>query len=361
MGEVSRGARAPSTVPLRSAEAAVAINTARFGGLASAPRRIVIACDACNRRKVKCDGLHPCSRCIKSKAQCVFAESRVRHVAERFQPSATKRSTSKDERSEVISAAAEQRNGHLEDELDRAQRESVVPSESGRGLPDVGNGQRPYLGTRANAWDLFNPRMSQVEDVPLAALPPNHVAPVPYRSIWPPQSLFANTSPSTHQTPGPATLVDGPISHMHTNSSRTKADDAWRDPDAMGRAIDELPELFFRHMAAILPINMFHFASVRLRLQQRSLPEYLLLAIRTVAAPFSDNPLIVADQSTRYAAADPFYNAARQAACHATLVEEEKSVELVQALLLLGWFSNNYGKRKVPPTSSDVTLGSLAS
>ncbi|GAN08528.1 binuclear zinc transcription factor [Mucor ambiguus] len=42
----------------------------------SGSKRIKIsrACDECRKRKVKCDGVQPCSRCRKSNAECVFAK-----------------------------------------------------------------------------------------------------------------------------------------------------------------------------------------------------------------------------------------------------------------------------------------------
>ncbi|KAG0190913.1 hypothetical protein DFQ28_001351 [Apophysomyces sp. BC1034] len=36
--------------------------------------KITRACDKCRKRKVKCDGVQPCSQCRKSETQCVFAK-----------------------------------------------------------------------------------------------------------------------------------------------------------------------------------------------------------------------------------------------------------------------------------------------
>lgn len=36
------------------------------------PRKLSTACDTCRRRRVKCDGSQPCSRCVRSKVSCTF-------------------------------------------------------------------------------------------------------------------------------------------------------------------------------------------------------------------------------------------------------------------------------------------------
>lgn len=35
-------------------------------------QRVWRACQACRRKKVKCDGEHPCQSCTRNKAECVF-------------------------------------------------------------------------------------------------------------------------------------------------------------------------------------------------------------------------------------------------------------------------------------------------
>ncbi|KAI8382278.1 fungal-specific transcription factor domain-containing protein [Blakeslea trispora] len=47
-------------------------NKASLGG--SKRIKISRACDECRKRKVKCDGVQPCSRCRKSNTECVFAK-----------------------------------------------------------------------------------------------------------------------------------------------------------------------------------------------------------------------------------------------------------------------------------------------
>lgn len=45
-------------------------------------RRIARACDACRRKKIKCDGRHPlCSHCIAAKSQCIYT-----HVEKKRNP-----------------------------------------------------------------------------------------------------------------------------------------------------------------------------------------------------------------------------------------------------------------------------------
>ncbi|KAI8875547.1 hypothetical protein K501DRAFT_233519 [Backusella circina FSU 941] len=44
------------------------------GKLLGKRNKISRACDECRKRKVKCDGVQPCSRCRKSNAECVFAK-----------------------------------------------------------------------------------------------------------------------------------------------------------------------------------------------------------------------------------------------------------------------------------------------
>ncbi|WVF67228.1 hypothetical protein IAT40_001976 [Kwoniella sp. CBS 6097] len=52
--------------------------------------KMAVACDVCRRRKVRCDGERPCSRCQKSQRECTF--SLPRHVARRTQdPGPSKR------------------------------------------------------------------------------------------------------------------------------------------------------------------------------------------------------------------------------------------------------------------------------
>lgn len=43
-------------------------------------RRVAAACELCKRRKVKCDGQHPCSYCVRKHLAhgCIFTSSRTR-------------------------------------------------------------------------------------------------------------------------------------------------------------------------------------------------------------------------------------------------------------------------------------------
>lgn len=37
-------------------------------------QRVWRACQACRRKKIKCDGEHPCQSCTRSKAECIYVE-----------------------------------------------------------------------------------------------------------------------------------------------------------------------------------------------------------------------------------------------------------------------------------------------
>ncbi|OCF54409.1 hypothetical protein L486_07957 [Kwoniella mangroviensis CBS 10435] len=55
--------------------------------------KMAVACDVCRRRKVRCDGERPCSRCKKGNRECTF--SMPRHIARKTQdPGPSKRSRS---------------------------------------------------------------------------------------------------------------------------------------------------------------------------------------------------------------------------------------------------------------------------
>ncbi|KAJ3182977.1 hypothetical protein HDU87_007399 [Geranomyces variabilis] len=309
--------------------------TAALCGGARLHRRITIACDTCNKRKLKCDGQHPCERCVKSKVDCVFAEERVKHIADRFssgpvtvcqiQPPSSKLPAPSrvSPAALVVTAPAaehwqalERSQALLGQELERAARErySVSTSASTQNqsccIP-AWAGELPVdpkSGARGDCWNLFEPLSAKV-DV-------RNVSPLDAPAVFDEKKEISLAPPATERT-----------------------------DLALQLAIDELPELFFEHMNAIVPINMFHHATIRQRMKEGTLPDYLLFAIRAVAAPFSNNPAIMKSPLSRYEAAEPFYADARRALSRATLVEEEQSLELIQALLLLGWFSNLCGKR----------------
>ncbi|SZF05690.1 unnamed protein product [Blumeria hordei] len=50
-------------------------NTTQSSNISTSPpkrRRISRACDVCRRRKVKCDGKHPCTHCISNNLVCTY-------------------------------------------------------------------------------------------------------------------------------------------------------------------------------------------------------------------------------------------------------------------------------------------------
>ncbi|KAJ3149282.1 hypothetical protein HDU86_007005 [Geranomyces michiganensis] len=298
---------------------------------ARSQRRITIACDICNKRKVKCNGQHPCERCVKSGVDCVFAQERVRHIADRFSgvtvnganhqkiaqvPATTPASAVATAPAAEHWQAVERNQALLGKELERASRDRpsitdptaasnyscCMPAwERDGGLPIPPNNGRP------DGWSLFEPLAAKVNIV---------------------------AEPPLDASQGSKENAMKPLAHGSNNCGDS----------ALQLAIAELPELFFVNINAIAPINMFHHASIRQRIKEGTLPDYLLSTIRAVAAPYSSNPAIIKDSSLRYEAAKPFYAAARSALSRATLIEEEQSIELIQALLLLGWFSNLCGK-----------------
>ncbi|KAI8919281.1 fungal-specific transcription factor domain-containing protein [Powellomyces hirtus] len=363
-----------------TAQAAVAFNSFRQATTGDGPsfqRRTLIACDVCNKRKVKCDGSHPCARCVKSNVECLFATQRVRQVAERFQPPpppsaeaspATKYTGSSlpvalpdhlQPRYDLVPnpalsakhwRAVEQRQTNMELELEAIYREAFESpspvSNHGQGATrQCTNGflippETPISLNRGgwpNAWNLLQPFVAKQDDglrYSTSSLSESGAGRYD-QLVWPPVNIYGTstalpTPPATPSVPTPDPAVPA---HL-----------VWRDNTVASNGIEELPELFFTHISAIIPLNMFHHATIRRRIKEGTLPDHLLYAIRTVAAPFSNCPSIVTNPLMRYAAAEPFYDAARRAISKATLVDEEKSLELVQSLLLLGWFSNNYGK-----------------
>ncbi|KAI9030449.1 hypothetical protein DFJ74DRAFT_598840, partial [Hyaloraphidium curvatum] len=38
-------------------------------------KRSTKACDACHRKKIKCDGAAPCGHCVHAKAECAYTPS----------------------------------------------------------------------------------------------------------------------------------------------------------------------------------------------------------------------------------------------------------------------------------------------
>ncbi|KAJ3152652.1 hypothetical protein HDU89_001345 [Geranomyces variabilis] len=309
--------------------------TAALSGGARLHRRITIACDTCNKRKLKCNGQHPCERCVKSKVDCVFGQERVKHIADRFSsgpitvsqhlpPSSKLPAPSRSSPvSAVVTAPAaehwqalERNQALLGKELERAARErSSIPNSASTQhqsccIPALA-GELPVdpkSGARGDCWNLFEPLSAKVDT--------------------------RNVSP-----------LDAPAVFGEKTEKSLKRPATERPDLALQLAIDELPELFFENISAVVPINMFHHATIRQRMKEGTLPDHLLFAIRAVAAPFSNNPAIMKSPLSRYEAAEPFYADARQALSRATLIEEEQSLELIQALLLLGWFSNLCGKR----------------
>ncbi|KAJ3163968.1 hypothetical protein HDU88_006137 [Geranomyces variabilis] len=303
--------------------------TAALSGGARLQRRITIACDTCNKRKLKCTGQHPCERCVKSKVDCMFGQERVKHVADRFssgpvtvsqnQPPSSKlpAPSCSAPASAVVTAPAaehwqalERKQALLGKELERAARERSSSSQHQSCCIPALAGElpvNPKRGARGDCWNLFEPLAAKVDT----------------------RNVFPLDAPGVFDEKAEKSL-------KHSATERTDL--------ALQLAIDELPELFFENINAAIPINMFHHATIRQRMREGTLPDHLLFAIRAVAAPFSNNPAIMKSPLSRYEAAEPFYTDARQALSRATLIEEEQSLELIQALLLLGWFSNLCGK-----------------
>ncbi|TPX66442.1 hypothetical protein SpCBS45565_g04440 [Spizellomyces sp. 'palustris'] len=209
--------------------------------------------------------------------------------------------------------------------------------------------QVPNLGQRGNGWTLFDSLVSHEPDPHMV---PRHHISRPAEMVYGPvlhqlpisdsqtagQGLSASPvetySYFSHTDPTTPSVNENPAKR---NQSQPQKDQSQRQGTPVSatshssyessheEAIAELPELFFRHMPAILPISMFHLHSIR----------------KSIA---KDHPSILRNPSMRYLSSEPFYNQARRAVSNATLVKEEKSLELVQALLLLGWFSMAYGK-----------------
>nr|ODN92863.1 hypothetical protein L204_05032 [Cryptococcus depauperatus CBS 7855] len=62
--------------------------------------KMAVACDVCRRRKVRCDGERPCSRCAKSSIECTF--SLPKHVSRsRQEPGVSKRKSAASEGKEA--------------------------------------------------------------------------------------------------------------------------------------------------------------------------------------------------------------------------------------------------------------------
>ncbi len=46
-------------------------------------QKVFVACDRCKKKKRKCDGRHPCRRCLSASIQCVYDEDRLAQCQER--------------------------------------------------------------------------------------------------------------------------------------------------------------------------------------------------------------------------------------------------------------------------------------
>ncbi|KNC96853.1 uncharacterized protein SPPG_07685 [Spizellomyces punctatus DAOM BR117] len=355
--------------------------------------RTLVACDACHRRKLKCDGQSPCSRCFRSNVPCTWEPSRVKQVADRFVigkhaprcPLSVSTATA-GSATELKGSTVADYHRQLEQKVVDLEAEIAVRNEQdiqykpvkSQGpllrIVDEQPFQVPNLGQRGNGWTLFDSLVSREPDPHMV---PRHHISRPAEMVY---GTILNRLPvSDSQPAGQGLTVQGALSaspiETYSNFSHTDPTTPFANENAAARhqsqpqrdqrqqqgtpvsatshdssessdeqAIAELPELFFKHMPAILPISMFHLHSIRKKIAEGTLPRPLLLAIQTCAAPFSNHPSILRNSVMRYLSSEPFYNEARRAVSNATLVKEEKSLELVQALLLLGWFSMAYGK-----------------
>ncbi|WWC64303.1 uncharacterized protein I303_106913 [Kwoniella dejecticola CBS 10117] len=100
--------------------------------------KMAVACDVCRRRKVRCDGERPCSRCKKGNRECTF--SIPRHIARKTQdpgPSKRSRSSSLPTDDTLSPKRPCSQHSHPENNGGRASRgrEQIVYSGPSSGMP----------------------------------------------------------------------------------------------------------------------------------------------------------------------------------------------------------------------------------
>ncbi|KAJ3085906.1 hypothetical protein HK102_013698, partial [Quaeritorhiza haematococci] len=142
-------------------------------------KRTTKACDVCNRRKVKCDGIQPaCTQCLSSRLTCTY------------QREAKKRGP---------------KQGHLKElELRLRQMEALI-----RPLSEMAAAATATTGSPAGAAAALIPNLASVQ-ANVAALLPTSPSP---GSAAPTESLAAALNIQPHATP--ATSAPSPLSSAH--------------------------------------------------------------------------------------------------------------------------------------------------
>ncbi|KAI8848272.1 fungal-specific transcription factor domain-containing protein [Chytridium lagenaria] len=273
-------------------------------------KRITQACDSCNKKKIKCDGLKPtCTNCSKSTQQCSYSRG------------AKKRGP----RAGYIESL-ENRLKEMEALLQPLQPEIVVAD---------------MVRQNMEVWPMMDKNA-----------PEGTTRPLPLESDPSNSSLGSSTSPNMNiQSNDPSTIVDAEIignqgfSHRQASmkfgsrlvgsggTSLSSSSTAHIPPEA----IRELLDLYFHYIHPTMPL--VHMNSFMSNFANES--PLLLNSMYALAARYSNHPSIRTSPDMLYNNGDIFYNKARELVDH---YMDVPNTSTVTALLCLATYAAGSGR-----------------
>ncbi|KAJ3011872.1 hypothetical protein HKX48_006610 [Thoreauomyces humboldtii] len=274
-----------------------------LGGTGHKRKRIVRACDACGKKKIKCDGAKPhCANCLRSSTLCTYA----RHTKKRGP-----------------------REGYIMSLENRLKEMEALLKPHG--------GSDPSAHQRMESGDVIDPAVPAGISYDGAVLgnliPPGHASSGNLQMATNPTSRPEVSAPSAQAMP----YVFGPSMNMSTlNSALPPLQNAQRNPGFIPpEALNELIGLFFHYLTPVL--RLIHQPTFYANIASQS--PLLLNSMYALAARFSSHPAIQTEVC--YNAGDMFYIKAREMVDH---YMDVPNASTVTALLILANYAAESGR-----------------
>ncbi|KAK9470890.1 fungal-specific transcription factor domain-containing protein, partial [Dipodascopsis tothii] len=265
-------------------------------------RKLVIACIACRKKKVKCSGDRPaCANCLRLNVPCQYPA--VKNRGSRFGYK------------EMLTKRLEMMERHIRPPSSAAAR-AILDEPLGESKKRTADGTLKSLGYSAAADDAASDLMQSLSREPPHGLMPNKITIRGPGGM--PVSAHSDSTRSEEDSPSSAAALARAQTHIEVHM-----------PDF--DTINHLTELYF-HYLHNQSYAFLHKPTFVPRLRAGQVNPLLVLAVCAVSARFSKHPDIMT--APRYVAQEPFIAEARRLLSHEF---DEPTVETTQALLIMGF------------------------